>query len=222
MAEGNYKSIIFVGISFLIAAIIQLTVYYYQNTLETIPFYYNLLVFISISMSIIILLAIVESNIKRNKLVYSCFIIFCLSIIGLVFIFISNPPRAIITYSFKCPSSLDRTIDLTIQNSGQIYGSVLFSVIPLNENVTITLNGLNSTFWTKQRLSPHRIYNQPIILSFESDYKNFNGDNITIFMKVSCENQNDCQTFIFTGNVEICFYTDNKDTVVRDFVLVRG
>lgn len=210
MAE--YKSLLIVGISFLVTALIQLTIYYYQNTLEAVSFLYFFGVAICMAAAVFILAFLVEKGLDRSKKIRYSFIIFIIFFaLTALFVVETQTPKGHIIYSYTCPSSLDQPFVFTIQNYGQIFSVVNYpNITVVQKNLTVIELNNPLPHVNLMNLMPIRISPQSIQLNFQINYKQYNGYEINVSVQpIQCLDLASCDINIFTGSKQFCHYIQN-------------
>ena len=201
---------ILVGLSFLIAALVQITIFYYSHTLHEIPFYMKLLIIwgiggIGIFMTSIIFPNLIE-NARKNlprKMSGKYNLIWQSSlaalIIAILFSIHLSIPKAVFTYGFECPDTLYNSskIKFNIKNEGQIWGEYKFYITSTNDNVSLAPEAM------VQQIPPHseQTYTNEIFVIFKERFPK----NTTIYNNFHCLTS-DCDVKPFFGSENICPY----------------
>lgn len=210
-------SAIFIGLSFLLTALVETTLFYYSNTLNEVPMFMKILIsgpIVGLGLFLIIkvftpLIENYATNIpaglsgKYIILLQICLIFFISSIAVLIIV---SSPRAILAYKFVCPDELinDSKITISVQNDGQIYG---------NYKIYSTSNNNNIYFLHERSNQPQAEFTIPPLKEQSLSSSNINvffkekptSDNITVINGFDCI-MFDCTKISYADSENLCFY----------------
>lgn len=204
---ADVENWLFVGLSFIILAIVQLLLLVYQTAVFPLNPSIPILFFVAFFIVAIIFILVLETIDKKQKKLYhitSAFIIISLFLV-LIAVF-GAQPKAHIGYTFTCPNMLfddnDNTdeITLSITNIGQVYGNILLEVSSSEKNITFDYK--RSFLMTPFKFSPDSFQ-----YKINLNHSAFVGDNFTINMSLNCINVAVCDTLSTFVNQKSCTYS---------------
>ena len=212
---------ILIGLSFLITALVQITIHYYSTTLDEVHIFLKSVIFLAIIGIGVFLIDVVFfhllDNIKRNlpkkiSRVYEWLFrgSLVIMVLAIAFLVILSSPKAILYYGFTCPDELRNftMIELVVVNRGSIFGDYKFYSTSSEEWINFRHNlkdireekpGL-FTINPESETAIHQIY-----INLGKDISQVDVDNITMSNTFSCTIM-DCREIRYSYTEDECVY----------------